>query len=116
MPELTRRAAPLLGVGTLGISALSGFTNASAEVLAPRRPNGLAPRSAFACALGADFQARGATGSTELSFILIFQAAGGGPGSGTFRLTTRGVPAGDLYLSSGAPQTGAHRLQAVVNR
>lgn len=41
MPELTRRAALLLGagtlgvgtlgVGTLGISALSGFANASAE-------------------------------------------------------------------------------------
>lgn len=75
------------------------------------RPIGLASHSAFASGLGADFQARGATGSTvlrlvdildvprttradELSFILIFQAAGRGvPDCGTYRLTTRGVPA-----------------------
>lgn len=140
MPELTRRAALMLGVGALGAGAFTWPTDALAATREANRPVRLSRpvalplRSTYARAVGADFQARGAENAfvlrlvdildvprtphaDELSYNLIFEGRGRFvPASGIYRLATRGLPSTDLFLAPDGRQVAPYRLEALVNR
>jgi hypothetical protein len=140
MPDLTRRAALLLG-GSAGLAGLAGTAlggPAGASTGTPWRAASRPPiplRAGFGKGLGGGFLAsnlhgrfrltltdiqdlpHGAAADHEHSFTLGFTPRGAGHlPQGIYHLTSLRVASCELFLAPVGIQRGQQRLQAVINR
>lgn len=140
MPQVSRRTAVALGVGTLGLTAATLAANpapvgASLSALAASfGPPTIPARSIFAGSVGKVFTAASSTGSfrvtlasiTDLApvvkpddedrFNLLFESTDPRFESGIYRISRAGVPMTELFVSPVNAEAKARTLQALVNR
>jgi hypothetical protein len=140
VPDVSRRTAVALGLGTLGLTAITIAANptrvgASLTALAASfSPPAIPARSIFAASVGQVFTAVSPAGSFQVTlasitdlapvvkpddedrFNLIFESTDARFESGIYRLSRSGVPMTELFVSPVNAEAKTRTLQALVNR
>jgi hypothetical protein len=144
VPDVSRRTAVSLGLGTLGLTAVAlaadpqRVTTAVGAAAAAFTPLAIPARSIFAGSVGRVFTAASTRGSfpvmlaaiadlapidvadDEDRFNLLFETSDPKFASGIYRISRTDVPMTELFVSPintvGASGTGAQTHQALVNR
>ncbi|GAA3876952.1 hypothetical protein GCM10022381_19380 [Leifsonia kafniensis] len=140
MPDVSRRTAVALGLGTLGLTAVTiaanpGRVGASLSALAASfGPPAIPARSIFAGSVGQVFTAVSSAGSFPVTlasigdlapmtiaddedrFNLLFESKDARFEQGIYKISRPGVPMTELFVSPVNAEAKVRTLQALVNR